>query len=332
MLFVGCSRGPEAIKPEYRMQVTVGPTTYWGMGAARFAALVGEKTGGRINVKPYYGSQLLKGAQLNAAQMVAMGSIDVALDSTINMSPILPEMNLFSLPFFIDTYADVDRIENGEAGRILHEAMRQKRLAALGWGENGFRWLTNSKRAVQTPEDVKGLKIRVVGSPIFVDIFRTLDADPINMNWGDAVTAFQQGVVDGQENPAQILLAVNIDQYHKHLTQWTYVIDPLVLYWNLKQFNEFPSEIQSAIRDAAAEACAYQKELARTGLDGVSLSTGKGITPDPFEHFREKGVTITRLTDEQRDAFRTATHPVFEKWQSRVGQTVIDAARRDMEE
>ena len=88
---------PGKLQKEYRMQVTVGPTTYWGMGAAKFAELVDEKTGGKVKIKPYYGSQLLKGAQVNAAQMVAMGSIDVAFDSTINMAPMIPQMNIFSL-------------------------------------------------------------------------------------------------------------------------------------------------------------------------------------------------------------------------------------------
>ncbi len=222
----GCGGEKSPFRTEYRMQVTVGPTTYWGMGATKFAELVREKTGGRINVKPYFGSQLLKGAQLNSSQMVASGAIDCAFESTINTAPVIPAMNVFTLPFFIMTYENLDRIEQGETGKALFARMREKGMMPLAWGENGFRQLTNSRRPVRSPADLAGLKVRVVGSPIFIDIFRQLGADPVNMNWGDAVTAFQQRVVDGQENPCGILLAVRIHQYHRYITYWNYVIDP----------------------------------------------------------------------------------------------------------
>ena len=162
-LMAGCSdkAGP-MLKKEYKMQVTVGSTTYWGIGAARFAELTAQKTGGRINVKPYFGSQLLKGAQLNSAQMVATGAIDCAFESTINAAPVIPGMNIFSLPFFINTYENLDRLEQGETGRLLFEKMKAKGLQPLAWGENGFRQLTNSKRAVFTPNDLNGLRVRVL--------------------------------------------------------------------------------------------------------------------------------------------------------------------------
>jgi tripartite ATP-independent transporter DctP family solute receptor len=337
LLCAGCARESGALKKEYRMQVTVGPTTHWGRGAARFAELVAEKTSGRVNVKPYYGSQLLRGAQLNSSQMVSLGSIDLAFESTINTAPAIPGMNVFSLPFFVGTYANVDALEAGQTGAALSAAMQAKGLTLLGWGENGFRQLTNVTRPVRGPEDLKGLRVRVVGSPIFIDIFRELGADPVNMNWGDAVTAFQQGVVDGQENPAGILLAVKIDQYHKYITRWNYVIDPLVLYWNTKQFDAFPPDIQSAIRDAAQEACRYQKALARVGLDGpVSVDALRdefGETPeiaDPMAHFREQGVEVIELTETEREAFVEVTSAVSEKWEKQLPEEVMTAARRDL--
>jgi len=332
-----CKRKKPPFKKEYSMQITVGPTTYWGMGAARFAELVEEKTGGRILVKPYYGSQLLKGAQLNAAQMVAMGSIDLALDSTINMAPMIQEMNVFSLPFLLSNYDELDALEEGDTARLLSKAMRDKGLTHLGWGENGFRWLTNSKRPVQTPEDLQGLRIRVVGSPLFVDLFRHLGADPVNMNWGDAVTAFQQGTVDGQENPVQILLAVQIHQYHRYLTAWHYLADPLILYWNQKEFDAFPDEIQRQIREAAEEACLYQKCLARVGLDdGEALSTletrfeTQPEVEDPLTFFQQQGVAIATLNEGQINRFRQETRPILEAWVEKIGKPVYQAAMSDL--
>jgi tripartite ATP-independent transporter DctP family solute receptor len=339
LLFCLCALPAEArgFRKEYRMQVTVGPTTYWGMGAARFAKLAREKTAGRVRVKPYYGSQLLKGAQLNSSQMVAMGGIDLAFESTINTAPVIPEMNIFSLPFFVDTFANLDKLENGETGRLLFEAMERKGLVPLAWGENGFRQLTNSKRPVVEPGDLRGLRVRVVGSPVFVDIFRALGADPINMNWGDAVTAFQQGTVDGQENPVGILLPVQIHQYHKYVTMWNYLVDPLILYWNKRQWDAFPPDIRQALREAAHEAVRFEKALVRAGLDGEEslgvLREEFGFTPavtNPPAHLRRNGMTVTSLSDEQKAAFRAATRPVMEKWMSKLGGRILEAARNDL--
>jgi len=205
-------------KKEYKMQINVGPQFYWGMGAQKFADLVKQRTNGQINIKPYWGSALLKGAQLKSAQLVANGVIDCAMESTINISPVIQEANIFSLPFFINNFENLDKIEYGQTGKAIFKAMDAKGLVGLAWAENGFRQVTNSKIAIRTPADVKGLRLRVVGSPIFIDTFRQLGADPVNMNWGDAVTAFGQGVVDGQENPVGVLVPVQIWQYHKYAT------------------------------------------------------------------------------------------------------------------
>ncbi|NOY75122.1 MAG: DctP family TRAP transporter solute-binding subunit [Kiritimatiellaeota bacterium] len=338
LLLVSCG-GKKGLKKEYRMQVNVGSSTYWGMGAAKFAELVRKRTNGRINVKPYYGSQLLKGAQLNSSQMVAAGAIDCALESTINTAPMINAMNIFTMPFFVNTYKRLDRLEKGGTGSAIFAKMRAKRLEPLAWGENGFRQLTNSKLPVKKPEDLRNLKIRVVGSPIFIDVFRALGADPVNMNWGDAVTALQQGTVDGQENPAGILLAVKIFQYNKRMTRWNYAIDPLILYWNKEQFDAFPPDIRKAIRKAAVEATRYQKALCRAGLDdGTALKTLKNEfgydikIPDPLGYLRSKGMEITEINDDARAEFKKNLKSVTDSWTKQLGAEFVKNAKKDMEE
>ncbi|MEH0018125.1 MAG: DctP family TRAP transporter solute-binding subunit [Desulfobacter sp.] len=324
-------------KKEYKMQVTVGPKFYWGMGATKFADLVREKTNGQINIKPYFGSALLKGAQLKSSQMVAKGVIDCALDSTINISPVIPEANIFHLPFFLNTFENLDKVKYGDAGMAVFKAMEKKRLAPLAWAENGFRQITNSKIAIKTPEDMKGLRIRVVGNPMFLDTFRALGADPVNMNWGDAVAGFQQGVVDGQENPVGVLIPVQIHQYHQYATLWNYLVDPLIFYWNQRQWKKFPADIREAILAAAKEAGRFETALARAGLDGnVSLDILKnefGYTmevPDPVAYMTEKGMTVNTLTEDQRQAFIQATLPVKEKWVPKIGADLYEKALADM--
>jgi tripartite ATP-independent transporter DctP family solute receptor len=324
-------------KKEYKMQLNVPASFYWGMGATKFAELVKEKTNGQINVKPYYSSVLLKGAQLKSAQLVANGVIDCAYESTINISPVITECNLFSLPFFINTFENLDKIENGQAGKAIFAAMEKKGLVGLAWAENGFRQVTNSKRAIHMPEDVKGLRLRVVGSPIFIDTFRKLGADPVNMNWGDAVTAFQQGVVDGQENPVGVLVPVQIFNYHKFATFWNYLVDPLIIYWNKKEWYAFPKDIQNAIREAAKESGRFEIAVCRAGLDGdKSLNILKNEfnhtmkVPEPVKWLESKGMTVTFLSDKERNAFIEATKPLYDKWVPKIGKDLYEKAKADM--
>jgi tripartite ATP-independent transporter DctP family solute receptor len=324
-------------KKEYKMQINVHPQFYWGMGALKFVELVKERTNGRINIKPYWGSQLLKGAQLKSAQLIANGVIDMAMESTINISPVIKEANIFSLPFFINSFENLDKMEYGETGKAIFKAMEAKGLVGLAWAENGFRQVTNSKLAIRTPADVKGLRLRVVGSPIFIDTFRQLGADPVNMNWGDAVTAFGQGVVDGQENPVGVLVPIQIWTYHKYATFWNYLVDPVVFYWNKKQWNKFPADIQKAIKESAEEAAIFEKALCRAGLDGQKsidlLKNRFNFTmevPEPVKFMESKGMTVTFLSDEERQAFIDATKPLYEKWVPKIGEELYKLALSDM--
>jgi tripartite ATP-independent transporter DctP family solute receptor len=324
-------------KKEYKMQINVGPQFYWGMGAQKFCDLVKERTNGQMIIKPYWGSSLLKGAQLKSAQLVANGVIDCAMESTINISPVITEANIFSLPFFINNFENLDKMEYGETGKAIFKAMDAKGLVGLAWAENGFRQVTNSKLAIHTPADVKGLRLRVVGSPIFIDTFRQLGADPVNMNWGDAVTAFGQGVVDGQENPVGVLVPVQIWQYHKYATFWNYLVDPVIFYWNKKQWNTFPADIQKILKESAEEAAIYEKALCRAGLDGqksIDLLKNKFNhtmeVPEPVKFMESKGMTVTFLSDDERKAFIEATKPLYEKWVPKIGEGLYKQAMADM--
>jgi tripartite ATP-independent transporter DctP family solute receptor len=324
-------------KKEYKLQVNVGPSFYWGIGATKFADLVREKTNGQINIKPYFGSALLKGAQLKSAQMVAKGVIDCAYESTINISPVIPEANIFHLPFFINNFENLDKMKAGQSGQAVFKAMEKVGLKPLAWAENGFRQVTNSKRPIESPQDLKGLRIRVVGNPLFMETFRELGADPVNMNWGDAQTAFQQGVVEGQENPVGVLIPVQIWQYHKYATMWNYLVDPLVIYWNQKQWKAFPADIQKAILAAAEASGQFEIALCRAGLDGdKSINVLKNDfnytmeVPDPVKFMESKGMTVTFLKPDQVTAFAEATAPVLKKWAKEIGMDLVDKAKDDM--
>jgi len=151
------------------------------------------------------------------------------------------------------------------------------------------------------------------------------------------VTAFQQGVVDGQENPVGVLIPVQIWQYHKYATFWNYLVDPLIFYWNKKEWNSFPKDVKKILKDAAVEAGRFETALCRSGQDGdKSLNILKNEFkhtmefPEPVKYMESKGMTVTFLSDAEVNAFEKATEPVLKKWIKEIGQDVYEKAKKDM--
>lgn len=313
--------GMAAYKAEYRMSVVVEPTSPWGQGAQMFADLVKKRTDGRIVIKPYFRGQLYEGKQTNEFLLLQQGVADFALGSTINWSTTVKELNLFSLPFlFHNKYRAVDALETGKVGRKIFNILNGKGVVALAWGENGFREITNSKRAIHTPEDLQGLKIRVAGAPIFMDIFKSLGADPVAMNWGEALSALQSGTVDGQENPvASITIPYRLWEANKYITFWHYAIDPLIFAASKETWDALDRIDREIISKAAREAARWQKKAAREGLTGSAAS---------LDILRKNGMEITLLTPAQFQAFKVKTKPVYDKWANEIGVDLVQAAEK----
>lgn len=306
-------------KEEYKMSVVVGPKLPWGAGATKFADLVRERTEGRINIKVYTSSSLMAGKQTNEFLIHRQGVADFCLASTINWSTTIKPLNLFNLPFFFPDYNALDAVTQGEVGKEIGTLLKDKGVTLLAWGENGFREITNSKGPIRKPEDLAGMKVRVVGTPIFIEIMTALGGNPVNMNWGDAQVAFQQGVVDGQENPVvAIEIPVKIWQFHKYATIWHYVIDPLMLTVNNQVMAGFSAEDQDVIRQAALEATAEQISVVRKGLIAPDLSALKTL--------EDNGMEVTVLDDATREEFKAKTTAIYEKWVPIVGEDLFQKA------
>ncbi len=191
-------------KSEYKLSIVVGTNFPWGQGAVIWSDLVRQRTNGRINIKVYPGTSLVQGDQTREFTAIRQGVIDMAIGSTINWSPQVKELNIFSLPFLMPDYPAIDALTQGKVGEELFGILSKKGVVPLAWGENGYRQLSNSSREVKAPEDIKGMKLRVVGSPLYIDIYTALGANPTQMSWADAQPALASGAVDGQENPLSI--------------------------------------------------------------------------------------------------------------------------------
>ncbi|HSP24080.1 MAG TPA: DctP family TRAP transporter solute-binding subunit [Saliniramus sp.] len=313
----------QTYKDEYRVSTVVPAPFPWGIAAERWAELVAERTDGRIKMQIYPGAQLVQGEQTREFTAMRRGVIDMAVGSTINWSPQIAELNIFSMPFLMPDYAAIDALTKGPVGERVFELIQENGVVPLAWAENGFREVTNSQRPIRTPEDMQGLKMRVVGSPIFNDIFTALGANPTQMSWADAQPALTTGAVDGQENPLTIYSVLKMHELGQdNVTLWRYAADPLIFAVNQEVWDSFTEEDQQIVREAAVEAGAHGVEVAR-----------KGVTDDDqslIEEIRGNGVDVISLSDEEREAFVEATRPVYDAWRDQIGAEFVGMAEESI--
>ena len=310
-----------AYKSEYRMSLVLGTAFPWGKGGELWANKVRERTNGRINIKLYPGVSLIQGDQTREFSALRQGVIDMAVGSTINWSPQVKQLNLFSLPFLMPDYAAIDALTQGDVGKSLFKTLDKAGVMPLAWGENGYREISNSKRPIKTPADLKGMKIRVVGSPLFLDTFSALGANPTQMSWADAQPAMASGAVDGQENPLAIFTAAKLHSVaQKYLTLWGYIADPLIYVVNKDIWNSWTPADREIVRQAAIEAGKEEIAIARKGV----IESDKPL----LKQIEGLGVTVTQLTPAEREAFVKATRPVYDKWKSQVGTDQVNMAEK----
>ncbi len=324
LLAVGLPTAAQAqakYKDEYRMSLVLGTAFPWGQGGQLWADKVRERTNGRINIKLYPGTSLVQGDQTREFSAIRQGVIDMAVGSTINWSPQVKALNLFSLPFLFPDFAAVDAVTQGAPGQEIFKILDKAGVQPLAWGENGYREISNSKHAITQPADLKGLKLRVVGSPLFLDTFTALGANPTQMSWADAQPAMASKAVDGQENPLSVFQAAKLQSVgQKHVTLWGYMNDPLIFVVNKDVWASWTPEDREIVRQAAIDAGREEIAIARKGL----VEAGKPLVKE----LEAQGVTVTDLNAEQRKAFADATKAVYTKWKPQIGTNLVDMAEK----
>ena len=309
----------QTYKSEYKMSLVLGPAFPWGKGGEIWADLVRQRTSGRINIKLYPGTSLVAGDQTREFSAIRQGVIDMAVGSTINWSPQVKELNLFSLPFLMPDYRALDSLTQGDVGKSIFGTLEKAGVVPLAWGENGFREVSNSKHEIRKPEDLKGLKLRVVGSPLYIETFNALGANPTQMSWADAQPAMASGAVDGQENPQSVFAAAKLYTVgQKYVTTWGYVADPLIFVVNKQIWESWTPADREIVKQAAIDAGKQEIVLARKGLNEAGAPAWKEM--------EQHGVKVTALTPTEHDAFRKATAKVYDKWKKQIGTDLVAKA------
>ena len=283
------------------------------LAGKKFGEILAAKLPGKYEVQVYGNAQL--GDDVRATEAVRMGTLEMVTTSASPLTGLVPEFNVFDLPFIVPNEKAADAIFDGPIGAKLAAALEAKGLKLLAYYENGFRHLTNSVREVKSPEDLKGLKVRTMQNPIHLEAFRAMGANPTPMPFSEVFTALQQKTIDGQENPIPTIWLSKFYEVQKYTTLTGHVYGPHIVLMGKKLFDSFPPDHQKIILEAAKESAVYQRALNRK------------MDKDFVAELKKAGIVVTELTPEQHKAFAQSVAQVYTNWEPKIGKSLVDEFR-----
>ena len=302
--------------PEYTIKVGyIGSDTHPTMQAMKvFAKDVDAGSKGKIKVELYPNAQL--GGDRELCEGVQMGTIQMAIPSTSALAGFDKRIQVLDLPYLFTTRKAAFDAVDGELGQKLNTYPSKKGFEVLGYQENGFRHVTNSKRPIKTPADLKGLKIRTMENPMHIAFFKELGANPTPMSWGELYTALQQGTVDAEENPYAMIDDGKFYEVQKYVSETGHVFSYEILIANKKFMDKLPADLRKVVVDAAHKAIMTQ----RASLEKEEAAFKAKVT--------KAGLTANELTPEQKKPFVEATKKVYAQFENELGKEIMDIARK----
>lgn len=281
--------------------------------ARKFSELVKEKSNGTIIIEVYSSDQLAGGNQSKGIEMLTQGITDIGIYSQSTLAKIDEKIGVCCLPWAFNSYEEVNKIFETTGGEYMKKIMDANGLVYLDNAHNALRQVSNSKRPIRTPDDIKDLKIRVPGGPVFLDTWNALGADPVAMSWSEVFTALQQGTIDGQENGIKTSDSNNIYEVNKFFTVWNYMYDGYPIVVNKTRWQKLSSEQQQILQECASESCAWGRNNTET------------VEKELLQKFKDNGVEVTILTEEEIAVFKEIVKPVIEKYKELYGEEACTA-------
>ena len=303
------SSAAEAAQKTYRIGYLLSRDSQLGAGAKAFVEMVSTRTGGRIHIEQEPDSNL--GGEVDMLKGVQQGTIDIAIVTGAPLPNFVPEAGVFSIPFLFRDVAHAHAVLDGSIGQQYLEKFNEKGMVALAWGENGLRHLTNSKHPVRSPDDIKGLKLRLPQSEVMLAGFTAFGADAAPLPFPQLYGALRSGRFDGQENPIATILAAKFSDVQKYLSLSGHVYDPALIVVSKDLWSDLsPSDralFQEAARAAAKASRDYAAEAQRTGV----------------EQLRKQGMEVADQVE--RDKFIAALQPAMADYGKKFGAEIIAA-------
>lgn len=276
-----------------------------------FVPMVESESNGRIGVEIYSGGQL--GDDTTATEMVVAGQLEINNTSTAPLVGYVPELGIFDIPFLFNDEAEADAIMASEVGDYLNEKLAAKGIINLAWNENGFRELTNSKRAVASVADVAGLKIRTMENKFHQELWNSLGATATPMSSGELYTALEQGTVDGEENPVANFYSYQFQEVQDYITMSNHIYSPFLFDMSKTIWDTYDQETQDIVARAAAAYGEEEKKLNRTAAAENLQSC-----------IDDYGIEVTYLDDAAKQEFIDKTAHIQDMIAAETGSEIIE--------
>lgn len=299
---------------DWDMTISVGNTSTWHAGAEKFKEVLEEESGGRMKLNIFTNEQLSGGSLAAGVEQLMNGEKAFSYNSTIIYAGLNEKFGAINAPFLYESYEQADAAIEGSALEAYKKLGAEDGVEVLGFGESGFRQITNNVRPITQPSDLQGIKLRIPGITLFQDIYRNLGANPATMNFAEVFTALQQGTIDGQENPLDVIDSSGLADVQKYMTIWNYVYDPVILGMNKDMFDALSPEDQEIVRKAAGEANALQKQQNRDKEESQLKELSQSMK-------------VTELTQDQLKAFKDAVAPLYDTYEPKWGPDLADAVQ-----
>jgi len=269
-------------------------------GVKRFAEILATKSGGKLKVQEFPASTL--GNELQQQSALQGGIQEMSAPATTSLAGIVKEFGLIDFPFSVASFAQADALLDGPLGQALIAKLPEKGLVALGYWDLGFRNVTNSKRPVTKPEDLDGLKIRVIPNPVFLDTFKAFKANPVPMPFAELYGALESHAVDGQENPFAVILSNKFFEVQKYVSATNHVYAANIVLVSKKFWDKLSPAEKKVMNDAADEARGYQRQASRAAAQ-------KAVA-----ELQAKGMQYNEVAPAEQARMRQIAKPVTDKF------------------
>ncbi|WP_116134136.1 TRAP transporter substrate-binding protein [Tropicimonas sp. IMCC34043] len=298
------AQGFDDMKPvTLRLAHVVTEQDGFHIAAMKFRDLVAERTDGKVTIEIFPNASL--GDERTLLEGMQIGSVDMGIITNGPVANFVEPMAVFELPFLFPSREAAYRVLDGDVGQELLDRLSEVNLKGLAYAERGFRNLTNSQHPVATPADMDGLRIRVMENPVYTDTFRELGANAIPMAWTEALTAMQQGTIDGQENPVGVVYSFKLDETQKYMTMTRHTYAPAIFVMGMPAWNKLPEAAQDVLVQSARDASAFERAY-NADMEATQL-----------EELKANGMEV--IEDADLTAFKEAVVPVYEKYGEAFG-------------
>ncbi len=269
------------------------------MGVHKFAELVAAKSGGKLQVKEFPSNQL--GTEQQQTSALQGGVQEMQAPATTSLVGIVKDYGVIDFPFSVSNHAQAFALLDGPLGKALLEKLPEKGLVGLAYWDLGFRNVTNSKRPITKPEDLEGLKLRVIPNPVFLDTFKAFKANPVPMSFSELYTALETHTVDGQENPYAVILSNKFYEVQKFVSGTNHVYGTNIILVSRKFWDKLSPTEQKILQDAALEARDYQRQVSRAAAENA------------VGELQAKGMQFNAVAPAEQQRMREIATPVTEK-------------------